>query len=130
MEKDKKKIFLNTIFWGFLLWLFGYILGFIFFAFVPKDQIGWYIMPIGLIATLWVLFKKIKRESFQCYMGLGIFWTLIAIICDYFFLVQLLKATNYYKFDVYIYYATTLALPIIVGFYKFNNQKSTPPKCT
>jgi len=123
MEKDKKKIFLNTVLWGFLLWLFGYILGFVFFAFVPKDVIGWYIMPLGLIATLWVLFKKIKRESFQCYIGLGIFWTLIAVICDYFFLVRLLKATTYYKLDVFIYYILTFIIPIVFGWYKFHKNK-------
>ena len=123
MEKDKKKIFLNSLFWGFLLWVFGYILGFIFFAFVPKNQIGWYIMPLGFFATLWVLFKKIKRESLQCYFILGVFWTLIAVILDYFFLVRLLKSTNYYKLDVYIYYVTTLVLPTIVGYYKLNKTK-------
>jgi hypothetical protein len=120
---DKKKIFLNTISWGFLLWLFGYILGIIFFAFVPKDLIGWYVMPLGLVATLWVLFKKIKRESLQCYIMLGIFWTLIAIILDYFLLVRLFNSTNYYKFDVCLYYTLTFVLPIAVGQYKLNKSK-------
>jgi hypothetical protein len=124
MKKDKIQLFLNTVFWGFLLWLFGYILGFIFFAFVSKDLIGWYIMPFGLTATIWVLLKKIKRESFQCYTIVGIFWTLIAIILDYFFLVRLLKSTNYYKLDVYIYYVTILVLPALVGFYKLNKTNN------
>ena len=61
MQQDKKKILLNTIFWGFILWLFGYILGFIFFGFVPKEQIGSYVMPLGIIATIFVLLKWIKR---------------------------------------------------------------------
>ncbi len=123
MEKNKGKIFLNTVFWGFVLWLFGYILGFIFFAFLPKDLIGWYIMPLGIIATLWVLLKKIKRENFMCYIGLGVIWALMAIVLDYFFLVKLLKAVNYYKLDVYIYYFLTLLLPITVGSYRFNKVK-------
>ena len=123
METNKRKIFLNTIFWGFVLWLFGYILGFVFFAFAPKDLIGWYIMPFGIIATLWVLFKKIKREKFTCYFGLGIIWTTMAIVLDYFFLVKLLKVTDYYKLDVYIYYILTLIIPIVVGWYKFKKTK-------
>jgi hypothetical protein len=118
------KIFLNTIFWGFILWLFGYILGFIFFGFVPKDLIGWYIMPLGITATLWVLLRKIARKEFKCYIGLGIFWTLIAVIFDYYFIVKLLNSSNYYKLDVYTYYLLTFLLPIIVGWYKFSNSKA------
>lgn len=118
MLKDRKKIFLNTLFWGFMLWLFGYILGFIFFAFVPKENIGWYILPLGLMATLWVLLTRINRESFMCYIGLGIIWTIMAIILDYVFLVMLFSSRDYYKLDVYAYYILTLALPIIVGWFK------------
>jgi hypothetical protein len=113
------KVFLNTILWGFILWLIGYILGFIFFAFVPKDVIGWYILPIGVIITLWVLFKKIARKEFKCYFGIAIFWTLIAIVFDYLFIVRLLNSHTYYKLDVYIYYFLTFLLPLIVGWYKF-----------
>jgi len=121
---DKKKIILNTLLWGFLLWIFGYILGFIFFAFVPKEAIGWYIMPFGIIATLWVLFKKIERESFGCYVGLGVIWTVMAIVLDYIFIVLLLKSAGYYKPDVYLYYILTFILPVAVGWYKFNKAKS------
>jgi len=126
METNKGKIFLNTVLWGFALWLFGYILGFVFFAFVPKELLGWYIMPFGLIAILWVLIKKIKRDGFGCYVGLGVIWTIMAIVLDYVFLVKLLNATDYYKLDVYIYYILTLILPVVVGWYKvrkINNIK-------
>jgi hypothetical protein len=122
---DKKKIFLNTLQWGFLLWLFGYALGFVFFVFVPKDLIGWAILPFGVIATLWVLFKKIERDSFGCYVGLGVFWTILALVLDYVFIVKLLNSTAYYKLDVYVYYILTLVLPIVVGWYKFNRKKKT-----
>jgi len=120
---DKKKIFLNTIFWGFILWLIGYILGFVFFALVPKELLGWYIMPLGIIITLWVLLKKIKRDSFGCYVGLGVFWTIMAIVLDYIFLVKLLKpADGYYKLDVYLYYIITFILPIIIGWLKHSKK--------
>ncbi len=114
METNKGKIFLNTVFWGFILWLFGYVLGFVFFALVPKEFLGWYIMPLGVAFTLWVLIKKIKREKFMCYIGLGIIWTIMAVVLDYVFLVKLLKAIDYYKLDVYIYYILTFVLPLIV----------------
>jgi len=114
----KKQILLSNIFWGFILWLFGYILGIIFFPFVPKEQIGFYVLPLGTILTLWVLFKKIKREEFVCYVGLGVLWTMVAIILDYLFIVKLLNSADYYKPDVYLYYALTVILPILVGWYK------------
>lgn len=120
---NKKKIFLNTVFWGFILWLVGYVLGFIFFTFVPANYIGWLITPIGIIITLWVLFKKIKRDKFGCYIGLGVIWTIMAIILDYLLLVKLLNPVDgYYKLDVYLYYILTLILPIIVGWIKFRKK--------
>ncbi|MDD4409740.1 MAG: hypothetical protein PHW52_03775 [Candidatus Pacebacteria bacterium] len=125
MEKDKKKIFLNTVFWGSVLWAFGYILGIIFFPFFPKESLGWYILPFGLAATLLVLFKKIERDSFTCYVGLGIIWAIMAIFLDYIFLVRLFGANDYYKMDVYVYYFLMFALPIIAGFYKAKNKKKS-----
>lgn len=128
METNKKKILLNTVFWGSMLWLFGYILGMIFFALVPKDVIGWYILPFGVIVTLWVLFKKIERESFGCYVGLGVIWMIMAIALDYVFIVKLLKSVGYYKLDVYAYYLLTFLLPVIVGWYKFKKESFLSPK--
>jgi hypothetical protein len=119
MPKDMKKIVLNTLTWGFALWLFGYILGLVFFALVPPAVIGWYIMPFGIAATLWVLFKKVERDSFGCYVGVGIIWTLLAVLLDYLFIVLMLHPVDgYYKLDVYIYYALTFVLPLIAGWWK------------
>jgi len=116
----KKQTFINTLKWGFILWLIGYVLGFIFFAFVPANLIGWAIMPIGIAVTLWVLLKKIQREKFQCYVGLAVIWTLLAVILDYIFIVKMLHpADGYYKSDVYLYYTLTFILPILVGWKKF-----------
>jgi hypothetical protein len=114
----KKQIALSNIFWGVILWLFGYILGIAFFSIVPKEQIGFYILPFGVTLTLWVLFKKIKREEFMCYVGVGVFWAVIAFVLDYLFIVKLFRSADYYKLDVYLYYALTFILPILVGWYK------------
>ncbi len=114
-----KQISKDTLGWGFILWLIGYVLGIILFAFVKPEVIGWIIMPIGIVITLWVLFKKIKTETFKYYLILGIVWTLIAIVFDYFFLVKVFKpADGYYKLDVYLYYAFTFILPFLVGWRK------------
>jgi len=114
-----KQFLKDSLMWGILLWLIGYILGFVFFAFVPANVIGWYIMPIGIVITLFVLFKFIKSKDLTYYFKLGVIWTLTAIVFDYIFLVQLLKpADGYYKLDVYIYYGLTLILPLLVGWYK------------
>ena len=112
---NKKEILINTISWGFVLWLIGYVLGIVFFMIMPANMIGWAITPIGILITLWVLLKKIKREKFTCYIGLGVIWTAMAVILDYIFIVKLFHSAGYYKLDVYIYYATTFALPLLVG---------------
>jgi hypothetical protein len=122
--EDKKKLFMNTLFWGFVLWLFGYTLGMVFFAFVPKEAIGYYVLPIGLAVTIWVLLKKIERKSFFCYVMVGVFWTIIAVLFDYLFIVLLFRSTDYYKPDVYLYYISTFILPAIVGWYKLKKVKS------
>jgi hypothetical protein len=116
--KTTVKIFLNTVLWGCVLWLFGYILSILLFSFVPKDFLGWIIMPFGILAAIWVLVKKIERETFQHYVAIGIIWTIIAFVFDYIFLVNFLNLTDYYKTDVYLYYTLTFLIPIVVGWYK------------
>lgn len=114
-----KQFYKDAFGWGFVLWLIGYALGIILFAFVPPSLLGWVIMPIGIALTLWVLLKKVKGESFQYYVLLALIWTVIAVVFDYPFLVKMFKpADGYYKLDVYIYYALTLALPFAVGWRK------------
>ena len=120
-----KSFYKDAFGWGVGLWLVGYILGFVFFAFIPVTLIGWVIMPIGIIITLWVLLKKIRSESLQYYVLVAIAWTIIAIVFDYVFLVMLLKPTDgYYKLDVYIYYALTFIFPLAIGWYKSKTQKT------
>ena len=114
-----KQLLKDGIGWGFVLWLIGYVLGIIFFMVAPPSMVGWIIMPIGTIITLWVLSKKIKGSQLRHYLLISITWTLIAIVFDYFFLVKLFKpADGYYKLDVYLYYALTFVLPLVVGLNK------------
>lgn len=108
-----KKFLLHSFGYGFLLWLFGYILGIIFYAFIPKDILGWVIMPFGIALTLWVLFKKIKSKSFEYFLSIAIIWLVLAVALDYIFIIKLLNPEDYYKFDVFIYYGLTFLLPLL-----------------
>jgi hypothetical protein len=109
----KKQFYVDALVWGCVLWLIGYLLSMILFFVVPSYMIGWVILPIGIIITLWVLLEKIKGDSFNYYLHLAIAWTLIAIVFDYLFIVKALKpADGYYKLDVYLYYALTFILPL------------------
>jgi hypothetical protein len=114
-----KKLLFDSVGWGFILWVIGYILGFVFFFFLPTSLIGWVIMPIALIITFWVLFKKVSSQSFTHYLIVAVIWTIIAVIFDYLFIVQALKpADGYYKLDVYLYYTLTFISPLIVALWK------------
>jgi hypothetical protein len=114
----KKQFYKDALIWGFVLWFIGYLFSMILFFIVPSNMIGWVIMPIGILITLWVLLKKIRGNSYHHYLYLATAWTLIAIVFDYLFIVKALKPVDgYYKLDVYLYYASTFILPIAVYYY-------------
>jgi len=102
--------------WGVALWLFGYVLGVLLFFLVPTSLIGWVLSPVAILATLWVLTTRVRAQTQATYAAIAVVWTVIVIALDYVFIVRMLQpADGYYKLDVYLYYALTLALPIIVG---------------
>lgn len=114
-----KQFLKDALGWGFVLWLIGYLLGIVFFPILPTTLLGWVIMPIGVLLTVWVLLKKVEQASFRYYFLLAVIWIILAIVCDYFLLVKVFKpADGYYKLDVYIYYILTFVLPILVGWKK------------
>jgi len=114
-----KKFYQDAFGWGFILWLIGYVLGILLFPIVPPYMLGWVIMPIGIVITLWVLLKKVKIGHFGRYLSLALVWTLIAVICDYLFLVLIFKPVDgYYKLDVYLYYLLAFIIPLVVGLAK------------
>ncbi len=119
IDSMNRQVLKDALGWGILLWLIGYVLGILLFVVVPPDMLGWIIMPIGTMITIWVLVKKIKSTAFRYYVILSIVWTILAIIFDYFFLVKIFKpADGYYKLDVYVYYTLTFLLPLIIGWRK------------
>jgi hypothetical protein len=120
---DKKSL-IDTLGWGTLLWFIGYVLGMILYFVLPVSIIGWAILPVGLIITFWVLFRQIKSTDFRYYLVLAVAWAAIAIICDYVFIVLLLKPEIYYKLDVYVYYLLIFASPLIAVWWKKHGKTS------
>ena len=121
-----RRLYKDAFGWGFMLWLIGYGLGMVLSTIVPPSMIGWIIMPIGTLLTLWVLYRQVKGESIRYYLLLAVIWTLIAVVCDYLFLVKAFNpADGYYKLDVYLYYGLTFVLPVVVGWRK--SQSVTSP---
>jgi hypothetical protein len=115
----------NSLFWGIILWLIGYIAGVVLFFIMPKDYIGWVITPLATLITIYILIKMIKRPSLTCYFGLGLIWTIIAVLFDFIFIVKLFNSgISYYKSDVFLYYILTFTLPIAVGYWKFVHKNS------
>jgi len=115
MKENNKQLLKNSLIWGFVLWLVGYVLSFVLFFIVPPLMIGWIIAPIGTAITLLVLFKKIKSNNFKNYLTLSIVWTLMAILLDYVFIIKLLNPIGYYKPSVFLYYGLTFVLPLFVN---------------
>jgi hypothetical protein len=106
----------DAIGWGFVLWLIGYVLGIMLFALVPVSLIGWIIAPIGAAIALWIAFRKVKGNTLRYYCLVALVWLLIAVLGDYMFIVKAFAPKDgYYKLDVYIYYALTLAIPLFAG---------------
>ena len=60
-----KQFLKDSLGWGFVLWLVGYVLGIILFFVLPTSLIGWVITPIGVIITFWVLSKKVQSGALQ-----------------------------------------------------------------
>ncbi len=114
-----KTLYKDAFGWGIGLWFIGYALGFVLFMVVPLALIGWIILPVGILLTLWVLLKRVKPDTLAYYTLLAVIWTAIAVLFDYMLIVKLLKPVDgYYKLDVYLYYVLTFILPLAIGFYK------------
>jgi hypothetical protein len=121
-----KRFIIDTVGWGLVLWLIGYVLGFLLFFALPVSLIGWAILPVGVIITVWVLVKKIRCAYFRYYAMLAVAWTVIAVAGDYVFIIRVLNpADGYYKMDVYLYYALMFAIPLVVGWWKSTAARRT-----
>ena len=116
MTSTQRFLLRDCLGWGVLLWLAGYLLSFVLFAFVPVAAIGWYVMPVMLLLTVLVLWRRVRAAPMPRALLLGLGWCATAIVLDNLFIMRLLDPVDgYYKPDVYIYYAGTLLLPPIAA---------------
>jgi hypothetical protein len=112
---------------GTLLWLFGYVASLVLFFSPFVNNMGWIISAIFTpvtIAITWLWFR-LRDLPLLYFVKVGIAWTVIAIVLDYLFIVQLFQAT-YYETDVFVYYALTFLIPAGVGLYLNWNRKNQP----
>ena len=114
-----KQWIIDTAGLGTALWLIGYLASLALF-FTPFSGImGWILLaiftPVTIAVTAW-WFRQRERLPLPYFAGVGVAWTLIAIVLDYLFIVLLFQAT-YYGPDVFVYYAVTFLIPVGVGLY-------------
>lgn len=114
-----KSLLREGVVWGAGLWLFGYLLSFAAFAFVPVAYIGAAIAPFAFVATVWVATRHVEGPTLGYYAAVGAIWAVLAVVLDYVLLVQLLHpADGYYKFDVYLYYVLCFVIPFAAGWWR------------
>jgi peptidoglycan/LPS O-acetylase OafA/YrhL len=112
-----RTMLVDAVLLGFLVWLVGYLAGIaLYFVFAP-DILGWVLFmiftPIVILLCYWRFGKR--REGISYYALVAAVWFIIAVVCDYLFLVRLLNPQAYYKLDVYVYYASTFLIPFLAG---------------
>jgi hypothetical protein len=107
----------DTLAAGIVLWVIGYSVAMVLFAFVPATMIGWIVLPIMIPVTACVSFWRLKdgSKSIPYILLVSATWTAVAVTFDYVFLVYPFNVQNYYDFDVMIYYALTFLIPAIIG---------------
>jgi hypothetical protein len=125
MEKGFVKSRLIDIFvFGILIWLMGYIASILLYPFVPNNVLGWVLCIIFTPITFIIAYFRFRNRKLGlfCYFMTGVFWAVIATVFDYFFIVKLFNSVDYYKPDVFVYYAITFLIPLIIGLGKKNKK--------
>jgi len=116
---------IDVFVFGILIWLIGYIASLILFSFVPNSILGWILCIVFTPITFLIAQRRFKNRKlkFFCYFMTGVLWVVIAAVLDYFFIVKLFSSVDYYKADVYVYYAITFLIPTLIGLSKRNKVK-------
>ncbi|NTV01072.1 MAG: hypothetical protein HGA55_08140 [Methanoregulaceae archaeon] len=100
------------------IWLIGYLASIGLFFTQFAENMGWIITaiftPLTIVIT-WLWFRA-RDLPLSYFVKVGIIWTVIAVVLDYLFIVQLFQAA-YYEADVFVYYALTFLIPVGVGIY-------------
>jgi hypothetical protein len=110
----------DTLGLGTFFWLIGYLASMVLYFSPFSSSMGWIILVIFTPFTIWVTwwwFRQGDLLTLQYYTSVGFSWTLIAIVLDYLFIVQLFKSATYYAADVYLYYILMFLIPVSIGIY-------------
>ena len=118
MEKPTKAKLIDALGLGVGIWLIGYVASILLYSLVPNNLLGWILFVILTPVALYVAYLRFRKrkESTGYYLIIAVVWTIIAIILDYLFIITLLHSNNYYKIDVFVYYATTFIIPLLIGY--------------
>ena len=114
--QTKEKLF-DTFGLGAILWLAGYLSSLLLYFFIPHGILGWVLFIIFTPITIYVTYWRFHMRSLSMgyYAMVAIVWTLLAVACDYIFIVMLFNSQNYYAVDVFLYYITTFLIPLGIG---------------
>ena len=102
---------------GLLLWFVGWCASLVLFPFVSLDLLGWILFAIFTPVTIAITLLWFRKRDLPLvnYLAVAISWTLIAVVCDYLFIVKLFNVSGYYHASVMVYYAETFLIPMLVG---------------
>jgi len=111
----------DTLGMGVLLWLAGYLASMAVY-FSPLSYAVWGRVVLAVYIPLvaygaWRYFNG-RDLSLPYYAGVGVAWSLTAIVLDYPSIVLRFGAWEYYTPDVYLYYAVMFLIPVGVGLYR------------
>lgn len=118
MELTTKRKLIDTLGWGFILWLIAFILGTMLFPFVPTKFLGLFTLPVAIIITPLVAYKRFRNfgAPSSYYLLVATVWVLLNVVFDYLVIIKTFNAQNFYDLDLIIYYLATFLAPLIIGF--------------
>ncbi|OPX63619.1 MULTISPECIES: hypothetical protein [unclassified Methanoregula] len=108
----------DTVYAGILLWAAGYLASMAVYHSLP-DYGFWgkvvllLYLPCAFGFACWYFSGRILSLRYSA--GIGISWSLIAIILDFPFIVLRFGAWQYYGPDVYVYYIAMAVIPMAAG---------------
>ena len=92
-----KRLALDGLLWGFLLWLLGFAVGMLAFLFVATRWIGLVVLPILLPVTVWVAWRRLRghADPWGYPVAVGAIWCALAVGLDWVVLVRRFVAEAY-----------------------------------
>lgn len=115
-----EQVLRDTAYTGILVWVAGYLASMAVYFSLP-DYGFWgkivllLYLPCVFAYTCWYFSDRILSLRYSC--GIGIAWSLIAIILDFPFIVLRFGAWQYYGPDVYLYYIAMAVIPVAAGIF-------------